>query len=84
MLEKNKNITIKMIDGLGPPLGGGCDLYQNHSYEYTELSKENQFCLYMNYQTYITRFNCYQFQLLLQIKSTLPQKCSQTKHSMNI
>ena len=23
MLEKNKNITIKMIDGLGPPLGGG-------------------------------------------------------------
>ena len=27
MLEKNKNITIKMIDGLGPPLGGGGVIY---------------------------------------------------------
>ena len=36
MLEKNKNITIKMMEGLG----GGGDLYQKHSYEYTELSKE--------------------------------------------
>lgn len=39
MLEKYKNITIKMMDGLGPR-GGGWFIYQKHSYDYTELSKE--------------------------------------------